>query len=97
MGKSAGTFGDDESTEEGSLVGALGIADDVMDTETVGAGDGIEEFSFLAAELEPVAVGLAVGVIKGDDVALDGGVPSRIVGDKLIIDIKEMNEFVRTL
>ena len=78
-------------------MGALGIADDVMDTETVGAGDGIEEFSFLAAELEPIAVGFAVGVIKGDDVALDGGVLSRIVGDNLIMDIDDMNEFVRNL
>ena len=72
-------------------------ADDGMDTETVGADDGIDEFTFLSAKLEPIAVGLAVGVIKGDDVALDGEACSRNVIDKVIMIIKDMDRFVHTL
>ena len=108
MGKSEGTFVGVVGNEEGSLVGSLGIADDGIDTETVGADDGIDtktvgaddgidEFNFLSAKLEPIAVGSAVGVIKGDDVALDGEACSRNVIDKVIMIMKDMDRFVHTL
>ena len=72
-------------------------ADDGIDTKTVGADDGIDEFTFLSAKLEPIAVGSAVGVIKGDDVALDGKACSRNVIEKVIMIIKDMDRFVHTL
>ena len=72
-------------------------ADEGMDTETVGADDGIDEFNFLSAKLEPTEVGLAVGAIKGDDVALDGKACSRNVIDKVIMIMKDMDRFVHTL